>query len=149
MSRFRVVVASLMAPLAFLLVPVLLFMSGFHAEPTSSLDGSVDDAPQRSTAVFLAALPAIYFFVSAYFAATAHVLAYVNRLSLKALLLVSVFVSFVFSAFFLFMQTDIWSRLVIFAIAGLFLSVCSCLGALLWWGIAMARRPDPSTSNGD
>lgn len=53
MSRTQYLIASIVAPLAALLVPIGLALFELHAEPPILPDGSADDAGMRGAGVFL------------------------------------------------------------------------------------------------
>lgn len=154
MNRYRAIAASLLAPLAFVVLPVALGVYELYADSVLLLDGSVDDAGQRGAGIFLLIVfPVLYAVVSVYFAGAAHVLSRLNRLSLKGFLFLSVVASFLFSlllAVLPVMGPGFLVRVLIFGAVGLFVSICACLGTLLWWYVAFGTQhvapPDAANS---
>lgn len=87
MSRIHYLIASLVAPLAALLVPIGLALFELHAEPPILPDGSADDAGMRGAGVFLAiVLPICYPLACIYYAAVGKILARIKRFTFKATL---------------------------------------------------------------
>lgn len=145
MTRSRYLVASFLAPGATLLVPALLALAELNADVLPLPDGSFDDASIRVAGTFLlVVLPVAYVIVATYYAASGHLLARIGRLSFKAYawfavaapwLLVLIGVIGLVSN-----NKSILGGLLILGIIGIAMSICSFVGAAVWWRIAVGRR---------
>lgn len=142
----RYVLASFIAPLAALALPVLLALYEMNSEPLSLADGSYDDASQRGAGLFLLVVaPIAYILVASFYAAAAHVLAKLGRFSRKSFLWVAAISPWALvilgvAGLVANNHSYLLGLLMLLAI-GVAMSILAIGGALTWFYIAVPNAP--------
>lgn len=154
MSRTQYLTASLVAPLAALLVPIGLALVELHAEPPRLPDGSADDAGMRGAGVFLAiVLPICYPLACIYYAIAGKILTRLKRFTFKATLSLAAAAPWLLVAIVLpgcvRNSPDIVFSLSLLGIIGILMSLFLMLGASVWWAIATGKMSSNSILNVD
>jgi len=134
MKKSSIIRASLIAPLAVLLLPVLMTLT-IVIQPDLLTNG---DAPVRAVGIMLFALvPVLYIVTAVAMALGAFVLSSMQRLTLKNLFIVAGFVSIGVGLLFGFpspfgLKDQLVGVLVFVALA----MVCLSFGVVTWWRLA-------------
>jgi hypothetical protein len=141
MSRLRFLIASALAPLAALFLPILLAINEMYAEPTMLPSGEFDDAPMRSAGLFLLiGCPVLFVVGACFYAAIANTLHRQNKLQFKLWIAVNAATPWVmalaFGVFAAFSVGTSGEAVVIGAIASVAMSLFACIGAIVWWRVA-------------
>jgi hypothetical protein len=124
--------ASIFAPLAVLLIPVILALDAIFS---SSIPG--DDAPRRAGAIFLFLIPFAYLIVALFMAAAGYLLLAIGKLSLRNLLIGCGVVSLAAGAIFeLPSPFGVRDQLIGFGIFGIVTMLSLSVGVVCWWFLA-------------
>jgi hypothetical protein len=128
----RIIMASVWAPLAVLLIPVILALVAIYS---SSIPG--DDALRRAGAIFMFLIPFAYLIVALLMAAAGYFLAAIGKLNLKNLLIGCGVLSLAAGAIFgLPSPFGARDRLIGFGIFGIGTMLCLSIGVFCWWFLA-------------
>lgn len=128
----RIILASLCAPLATLLIPVILALDAMYS---SSVPG--DDAPRRAGVIFIVLILLAYPIVALLMAAAGHFLSATGKLSLRNLLIGCGVLSLAAGALFgLPSPFGIKDQLFGFGIFSIVTMLSLSLGVFCWWFLA-------------
>ena len=132
-TRPRIIFASVWAPLALFLVPIVGAI-GAMIEP-SSIPG--DDAPRRAGAAILVLIPFAYSVVALLMAAAGYFLSAIGKLNLRNLLVGACLLSLAVGASAaLDSPFGVRDQIVSFCIFGVFAMLSLSLGVVCWWYLA-------------
>jgi len=135
----RILLASIWAPLAVLLIPVLLALGAIFS---SSIPD--DDAPRRAGAIFLFLIPFAYLIVALFMATAGYLLLAVGKLNLRNLLIGCGILSLAAGAIFgLPSPFGVRDQLIGFGIFGIVTMLSLSLGVLCWWFLARLGQGKP------
>jgi hypothetical protein len=142
----RYVLASFLAPLSALAVPIILALYEMNSEALVLADGSYDDASQKGAVLFLLlAVPILYIVAACFYAGAAHVLAKLGRSSRKSFLwvaAVSPWSLVILGAVGLIANNhSYFLGLLILLVIGLAMSLFAVGGAVTWLFIAVPKVP--------
>ena len=145
MKATRYIVASLIAPIAALLVPGLFALSEFQGEAVPLSNGSFDDGAIRAAGLLLViGLTILYIVAVCFYAAVAHALVRLKRFSLRALLSVCGAAPWlpiaVATGGLLANNRSIFAGLEVLGIVGVLISLFAILGGTCWLFIAVPKR---------
>ena len=154
MHLIRYIAASFIAPLAALLIPILIALSELYGEAVPLPDGTNDDGAIRGAGLFLViGLPVLFVVSATFYAALAHILVRLNRLTLKATLSVSGLAPWLLVALatagLIFNNRSILPGLFMLGVIGVGMSICAMLGAVVWWFIAIPKATANPSINTD
>ena len=128
----RIILASIWAPLAVLLMPVMFALFAVYS---SSMPG--DDAPRRAGALLLFLIPFAYPVVALLMAAAGYLLAATGKLSLRNLLIGCGILSLAAGAIFgLPGPFGVRDQLIGFGIFGIVTMLALSFGVVFWWFLA-------------
>ena len=149
MKKSEIIRASLIAPLAVLLLPVILSVVTVVKPYLVGID-SGDDAPVRAAGMMLFALiPILYIVTAVAMAFLAFVLSSMQRLTLRNLFFLAGFVSIIVGLLFgLPSPFGLRDQLVGLLIFSTLTMLCLSLGVVAWWRLAAigdARSPNPES----
>jgi len=150
MNRVRFTIASLIAPIAALCVPILIaapfLLSEQSGKVTQLANGTPDDAPARVAGIFLLVLlPCLFLLGTAFYAAIGFALAWLKKLTIRRFIGVSTI-----GAFLLFAcSSSLWvsserptaQGLLLGVVVGFVVSFFAAIGALAWWQVSTGRQP--------
>ena len=149
MKKSEIIRASLIAPLAVLLLPVILSVVTVVKSYLVGVD-SGDDAPIRAAGIMLFALiPILYIVISVTMALLAFVLSSMQRLTLRNLFFIAGFVSIsVGLSFGLPSPFGLRDQIVGVLIFSTLTMLCLSLGVVAWWRLASmgnTKSPNPES----
>lgn len=128
----RIVLASIWAPLAIFLIPMVLALNAMSPSPIPG-----DDAPRRAGFIILFLIPFAYPIVALLMATAGHILLAIGKLNLKILLIVCGFLSLAAGAIFgLPSPFGVYDQLIGFGLFGVVTMLSLSLGVLCWWFLA-------------
>lgn len=138
-SEPRLIISSLLAPIATLLIPALLALITILADSSISNSNHNDDAPVRAAGLLLVGLlPFLYLVMVVFMAAVGSILKNLQKLSLRNLLIVYGIVGIPIAIGFGWpspfgLKDRIIGLMIFFPLTML----CLGIGAVSWWYLAM------------
>lgn len=137
----RIILASIWAPLALLLIPILLALSA--AMGPSSIPG--DDAPRRAGAAVMVLIPFAYPIVALLMAAAGYFLATIGKLNLRNLLIGCGILSLASGALFgLPSPFGVRDQLIGFGVFSAVTMLSLSVGVFCWWFLAHLGQNKPT-----
>ena len=135
----RIILASLWAPLATLLIPAILALYAMYSSSTPG-----DDAPRRAGAISIFLILLAYPIVALFMAAAGYSLSAMGKLKLRNLLIGCGFLSLAAGAIFgLPSPFGVRDQLIGFGIFSIVTMLSLSLGAFCWWFLAQSGQNGP------
>jgi hypothetical protein len=135
-AKPKILLASLISPLAVLIIPLLLNIYSMVTDQPS-LDPTPDNAPYRAMLIFNVLLVIAYPILSLFMLITSYTLQSLKILSFTSIIIISALSSLVIGIYFTLQSAfGIKDRIFSFLIFGFGSFVCFALGAICWWYIA-------------
>lgn len=151
MSIAKLIIASFVAPIATLLLPLLLALSEIYVEQGVVPLDQINDGVMRSAGLFIIyGAPICYALAAVFYAAAGHVLVRARKVGLVSWLVISAAAPWVFVALaalgLVQNNHNIGGGLFVLGVLGLFSSAFASIGAAVWWAIAVPRNQPPNPS---